>query len=332
MGDVGWHMRKTPIILFLLTAFVLFGACAQSVGGDSVVDRALLKLVDGSTISQATTDDYSPIIVRLSNGYLALVFGSTRACALSCSSHNVFVSSSVTAYSDNGVLPAFHQPQPFVMNGFSPLNYATRPRLAVVASGTNITVYLQLLGSQIMTSDPINPVSGSAINLSTGPYVINDNYCYLNNLLGIDANGLMIAANTAGTQTYRFNPSVPNMPCPTAGMTNSKLATGSHISAMRQASTGIADAFIVSDAQGNASAQSVTSNGSQMLQLKATLASYGLVTTGISVFQSANPAGDLVTFSAAPSAGASSDLYVMTFPTPQQLWSRYVQFGQQPQP
>jgi hypothetical protein len=39
------------------------------------IEQGRLKLADGNTIPQAATDDYSPIIVRLSNNYLAPVFG-----------------------------------------------------------------------------------------------------------------------------------------------------------------------------------------------------------------------------------------------------------------
>ena len=183
-----------------------------------------------------------------------------------------------------------------------------------------------------MTSEPFNPVSASPINLSTGPNLIMEYMCYSNNMLGIDATGQMLAANTAGTQVFRFNPNTSASQCMSANVANPKFSTGTHISLMRQTSTGIADAYIVSDTAGNASAQTATSNGPQMTALKASLAGHGLVSTGMSVFQAATAAGDLLTFSAAPGIGQKSDLYVMKYPTPQVLWSSYVAFGQQPQP
>jgi hypothetical protein len=320
---------RLPVLLVTQLWFV---ACAQIDQGEPVVDRATLKLANGAAISEAAYDDYSPIVVRLSNGYLALVFGSTRSCALSCTNHNIFVASSVSPYAGDGSLPAFNTPQPLVENGFSPVNGAGRWRLSISVSGNNITIYAQQPGGQIRTSGVINPVSASQINVGAILDVITEYMCYSNNMLGIDATGQMLAANTAGTQVFRFNPNTSASQCMSANVANPKLSTGTHISLMRQTSTGIADAYIASDTAGNASAQTATSNGPQMTALKASLAGHGLVLTGISVFQAATAAGDLLTFSAAPGIGQKSDLYVMKYPTPQVLWSSYVAFGQQPQP
>ncbi|MFO1479408.1 MAG: hypothetical protein U1F40_04310 [Turneriella sp.] len=325
------YLRK---LLLTIPAAVALNtvACSNSEVTFEGIEPSRLKLADGSSISQAATDDYSPIIVRLSNNYLALVFGSTRSCALSCTNHNIFVASSVSAYAGTGTLPAFNTPQPFVMNGFSPLNYSSRPRLAAVASGTNVTVYLQTSGGQIMTSEPFNPVSASPINLSTGPNLIMEYMCYSNNMLGVDATGQMIAANTAGTQVYRFNPNTSASQCMSANVANPKLSAGTHISLMRQASTGIADGYVVSDTAGKVSAQSVTSSGPQLQGLIDGLARNGLISTGVSVMQGASEAGDLITFSAAPSVGGLSDLYVLLSPKPANLWQQYVAAGSQPSP
>jgi len=322
---------KFIYLSLLLVAQLWFVACAHIDQGEPVVDRATLKLANGAAISEAAYDDYSPIIVRLANGYLALVFGSTRTCALSCTNHNIFIASSVSVYSGTGALPAFLPPQPLVENGFSPLNYSSRIGLAVQASGTNVIVYAQQAGDIIRTSGAINPVSAGQINVGASLNSISEYNCYSNRMLGLDSAGLMFASNGAGTLVYRFNPNIiGGGSCGSAS--NTQLAQASHISLMRQTSTGIADAYIVSDTAGNVSAQTATSNGPQMAALKASLAGYGLVLTGISVFQGATAAGDLLTFSAAPAIGQKSDLYVMTYPTPQVLWSSYVAFGQQPQP
>lgn len=319
---------RLPVLLVTQLWFV---ACAQIDQGEPVVDRATLKLANGAAISEAAYDDYSPIVVRLANGYLALVFGSTRPCLPDgCSNHNIFVATSVQAYSGTGILPAFNNPQVVGFNS-SPLSLSGRVRLAVQVSGNNITIYSQAPGGTISTTAAINPVS--AVLLNAASYMsIMEYMCYSNNLLGLDATGQMLAANVAGTQVFRFNPNTSASQCMSANVANPKLSTGTHISLMRQTSTGIADAYIVSDAAGNASAQTATSNGPQMTALKASLAGYGLVLTGMSVFQAATAAGDLLTFSAAPGIGQKSDLYVMKYPTPQVLWSSYVAFGQQPQP
>lgn len=324
---------RQKLISALLAGSSFFVGCTSPADGNLKAAEPSFKLVDGSAISDAAYDDYSPIIVRLSNNYLALVFGSTRTCSQGCTAHNIFVAVSVAPYADTGTLPAFSPPQPAVMNGVSPLAIATKPRLAVVASGTSITIYVQTAGTSIKTTGSQIPVAGAVFNVPSGLMPINDNYCYMNDLLGMDATGMMIAANTAGTQTYRFNPNAPSGgSCPTAGMTNPKLATGTHISLVRQTSTGIPDSFIVSDTSGKISAQTVTSDGPQLALLKDGLQSNSLVSTGVSVMQGATAAGDLITFSAAPAAGQKSDLYVLLSPKPAALWLSYVSFGQQPVP
>ncbi|HNN00317.1 MAG TPA: hypothetical protein PKG67_07665, partial [Turneriella sp.] len=279
----------------------------------------------------SATDDYSPIIVRLSNNYLALVFASTRSCPQSCSNHNIFVASSVAAYNDMGVLPAFNTPQVITANA-SPLNNTTRWRLAVQPSGTSIIVYAQSPGGQISSTGSINPVSATYINVGASLNPITEYMCYTNNLLGLDAAGFMIAANAAGTQTYRFNPNSVSGMCPTTGMTNPKLSTGTHISLMRQTTTGIADGYIVSNTAGQVSAQSVTSAGPRLDWLELGLKANGLIATGVSVMQGASESGDLITFSAATAVGGQSDMYVLQSPRPRNLWSRYVAYGTQPVP
>ena len=230
-----------------------------------------------------------------------------------------------------GVLPAFNTPQVITANA-SPLNNTTRWRLAVQASGTNILVYAQGQGGQISSTGAINPVSATYINVGAMLNPITEYMCYSNNMLGLDAAGQMLAANTAGTQVYRFNPNTVASQCSVANVANPKLSVGTHISLMRQASTGIADGYVVSDTAGKVSAQSVTSSGPQLQGLIDGLARNGLISTGVSVMQGASEAGDLITFSAAPSVGGLSDLYVLLSPKPANLWQQYVAAGSQPSP
>ncbi|MFZ5630005.1 MAG: hypothetical protein ACOY5B_12805 [Spirochaetota bacterium] len=321
------------ILLLIILAAVALNtvACSNSEVTFEGIEQSRLKLADGSSISQAATDDYSPIIVRLSNGYLALVFASTRACLPdSCLYHNIFVASSVSVYSDSGELPAFNAPRVVGFNA-SPLNLNGRIRLAVQTSGNNIVIYSQISGQQISSTGAISPVSSVLINAASY-MAITEYMCYSNNMLGLDATGQMIAANTAGTQVYRFNPNTSASQCMSANVANPKLSTGTHISLMRQSSTGISDGYVVSDTAGKVSAQSVTSSGPQLQVLVDGLASNGLVSTAVSVMQGASEAGDLITFSAAPAVGDKSDLYVLLAPKPAELWKRYVAAGTQPSP
>lgn len=324
------HLQKI-LPTFLASIALITGACANSPGTFEGIAEARLKLADGSSISQSATDDYSPIVVRLSNDYLALVFASTRTCPQSCLNHNIFVASSVSAYAGAGTLPAFNTPQVITANA-SPLNNTTRWRLAVQPSGTNIIVYAQSPGGQISSTGAINPVSATYINVGAMLNPITEYMCYSNNMLGLDATGQMIAANTAGTQVYRFNPNTSASQCMSANVANPKLSTGTHISLMRQSSTGISDGYVVSDTAGKVSAQSVTSSGPQLQVLVDGLARNSLVSTAVSVMQGGSEAGDLITFSAATSVGGLSDLYVLLAPKPAELWKRYVAAGTQPSP
>lgn len=322
--------RSTHLMAFLLLGALAGIGCANVTQTVPDFGQNRLKLVDGSPISDAAYDDYSPIIVRLSNNYLALVFASTRTCSVSCAFHNIFIASSVTAYTDNGVLPAFNPPQVITANA-SPINNSTPWRLAVSASGTNITVYAQSPGGQISTTGAINPVSAAPINVGAMLSPITEYNCYSNNMLGLDATGLMIAANPAGTQVFRFNPNtVGGGSC--GSVSNTQLSIGMQISLMRTASTGIADGYIVSDTFGTVTAQSATSFGPMLQVLVSGLAAKKLISTGVSVMQGATAAGDLITFSAAAGFGQKSDLYVLLSPTPAALWQQYVPFGQQPTP
>jgi hypothetical protein len=322
--------HKFIYLPLLLVAQLWLVACAQTPIDDSLYVRASLKLADGSLISTVAADDYSPIIVRLSNGYLALVFGSTRACSVSCTNHNIFIASSIAPYQNDGVLPAFNEPQPVTANA-SPLNTVAAYRLAVSASGNNITVYAQTPGGLISTTGSVNPVSAAPINVGAMLNSITEYNCYNHRMLGLDAAGLMIATNLAGTLVFRFNQNmIGGGSC--GSIANPAMAESLHLSVMRQASTGISDAYLGSEIGGGFRAHSATSSSKPMADLRLGLASKGLFATAISVFQAATAAGDLLTFSAAPGIGQKSDLYVMKYPTPQVLWSSYVAFGQQPQP
>lgn len=323
-------VKKLIYLPVLLVTHLWLAACAQAPVEDTPYTRASLKLADGSLISNAASDDYSPIIVRLSNGYLALVFGSTRTCSVSCSNHNIFIASSVAAYNDDGKLPAFNQPQPITANA-SPLNSTFGHQLAVAASGTNITVYAQTPGGLISTTGSINPVSVAPINVGAMLSSITEYNCYNHRMLGLDSAGLMIAANVAGTLVFRFNQSlIGGGSC--GSIANPAMAEALHLAAMRQTSTGIVDAYLGAEISGGARAHSATSSAPPMADLSVDLAAQGLFPTSVSVFQGATEAGDLITFSAAPGFGQKSDLYVMKTPTPKLLWSQYVAFGQQPQP
>ncbi len=323
-----WRMRKYLPVKLSIIAFALLNACGNLPIEEAHLGRSSLKLANGSTISSDLYDDYNPVVVKLSNGYLALVFGSTRTCSVSCSNHNIFIATSVSAHTAGSALPAFNDPQPITANA-SPLNAATAFQLAVAASGNNITVYAQLNGGLISTTGSINPVAAAPINVGAMLNSIAEYNCYSHRMLGLDAAGLMVAANTGGTLVFRFNPNlIGGGSC--GSIANVNLASGRHVSLLSATASGIADSFYVSDAAGSLRLASATSSGRKITDLADSLAREGLISTNVSVMTTAQASGDLLFFSAATGVGQKSDLYVATSPTPGALWQRYVPYGSQP--
>jgi len=311
-----------------IIAFALPSACGNLPVEDVHLGQSSLKLANGNTISSDLYDDYNPVVVRLGNGYLALVFGSTRSCSVSCTNHNIFIATSVAPYIAGAALPAFNDPQPITANA-SALNASTAFQLAAIASGNNITVYAQQNAGLISTTDSINPVAAAPINVGAMLNSITEYNCYNHRMLGLDAAGLMIATNTGGTLVFRFNPNlIGGGSCGT--VSNVNLASGRHVSLLSLTASGIADSFFVSDAAGNLRLASATSSGRKVTDLADSLGRAGLISTSASVMTTPQASGDLLFFSAASGVGQKSDLYLATSPSPGTLWQRYVPFGSQP--
>jgi hypothetical protein len=97
---------RNSIIAIVSLSLVAGGSCANYMEPAPNLPVAGFKLANGSPISDAVYDDYSPILLQLANGTLALVFASTRTCA-GCSNHNIFVASSIGTYANDAKVPAF---------------------------------------------------------------------------------------------------------------------------------------------------------------------------------------------------------------------------------
>lgn len=325
-----WPGTKA-IPLLLLAATLGSGACENNSSDIAPLPPGSLKLANGNYLSDPVYDDYNPVIVRLSNGYLALVFASNRTCgATGCTANNIFVATSVAAYSNDGHLPAFHAPQIVLDNG-SAANFAGTLRLAAVASGTNINVYFQTGSGSISNTNTFNPVSASPIMGNVFGSIAEYN-CYNNKMLGLDASNLMFAVNTAGTLLYRFNPANSGVGCMGANVSNGAFALNKSVALLSGTDTGISDAYFATDNSGTVSAQSATNAGPKITVLTTGLAAFSLQLTNASVLNSASPAGNLLIFSAATGPGKPSDLYALTSHTTGALWRKYVTYGTQPVP
>lgn len=317
--------------LFLVTAVLALNACQNDGIEDLPQAPVSFKLANGNYLSEPAYDDYNPVVARLSNGYLALVFASNRTCgATGCTANNIFVATSVTPYSNDGHLPAFNAPQIVLDNG-SASNFAATVRLAVVVSGTNINVYFQTGSGLISNTNTFNPVSASPIIGNVFGSIAEYN-CYSHKMLGLDASNLMFAVNAAGTLLYRFNPATSGVGCMSANVSNSALGLNKSVTLLASADTGISDAYFATDASGTMSAQTATRAGPKITTLTSGLANYSLQLTNAGIFNSSSPAGSLLIISASTGAGSPSDMYAITSPTPGALWRKYVAFGTQPSP
>lgn len=319
-------LNATTILLCLL---LLSNSCVNDETALPPVQSTSFKLANGNPISEAAYDDYNPILLQLSNGYLALVFASTRTCS-GCTNHNIFVASSVTAYNNDAKLPAFNAPQVVTFNT-APLSYSTRLRLAAVTSGNNINVFVKDASGLISHTGLISPISAVPIASSISA-IAAAAYCGSYILLGFDAAGLMIATSGTSGPISRFDPSNGGAMCPTNIVTNTALASTVNISTVRSSEIGIAEGFLVTDSAGRLTAQTATNSGPVIQTFSDTMSRNSLFLTSATVFKANLAAGDLLVFSAAPSAGANSDMYIIANKTPSALWLKYTPYGTQPHP
>lgn len=322
-------MRKsTKQLPNLILLALSLGACVNDSESPAPLPSLSFKLANGSPISDAAYDDYNPILLQLSNGYLALVFASTRGCASGCTGHNIFIASSVSTYSGDGKLPAFNPPQVVTANS-AVLNFTTRLRLAGIASGNNINVFMKDSSMNISNTGMQNPVSAVPINILGSLPTIANYYCYAGTLLGIDAAGLMISTVLPSGPISRYNPGGSDM-CPFNTLSNTGMASAVNISVVRASEIGIAEGFLVTDSAGRLTAQTATKSGPVIQNFSDTMTQNSLYLTSATVFKANVPAGDLLVFSAAPGAGSNSDMYIIANKTPSALWLKYVPYGTQP--
>ena len=323
------HKSTKQLPNLILLAFFL-GACVNDSESPASLPSTNFKLADGSPISEAAYDDYNPILLQLSNGYLALVYASTRTCAGGCSGHNIFIASSTAAYTNDGKLPAFNAPQPVTANS-SLLNYASRLRLAAISSGTNINVFAKAASGSIQYTGMVSPVSAVPVNTSFMSSVITS-VCQSEALLGFDAAGLMFTSAGASGPISRFdyNNSFPG--CPTNTFANTSIGAAINISYVRAADIGISEGFLVAESTGRLSAHTATSSGPVIQTFSDAMTRNSLYMTSATVFNASTATGDLLVFSAAPSAGANSDMYIIANKTPSALWLKYTPYGTQPHP
>jgi hypothetical protein len=314
---------------------LIMSACQHYVEPAEIPAMASFKLVNGSTISDATYDDYNPVLQQLSDGTLALVFASTRTCSSGClaNNHNVYIASSSGTYNNDGKLPPFNAPQVVTANTTA-LNYSTRIRLAVFTSGNNINVFISGTGINISNTGYNSPVSAVPINVaaSVSAMWIGAYNCYSGTLLGLDATGLMLSTGSTTGPISRYDSTSTIPLCPTNTLANTAMASAINVSIVRSTSIGIPEGFLVAESSGRLSTHTASSKGPVIQNFVDALNSASLILTSATVMQANQPAGDLLVFSASSTAAGQSDLYAVTNKTPAAMWLKYTKFGAQPTP
>ncbi len=273
-----------------------------------------LRLADGSPISQASTDEYNPYVVKMSDGFLVLVFGSDRSCSgCTAGNHNIFVTRSVTAYNDDAKLPAFNAPSVFTVGG-TPLNAAGSVNFVATRNATQLRIYLVNAGV-IKVADlapAVTPYNIAALGS------IQQFALVRSTLLGIDATGQNLFAKAdSAAQLFYFDPMLNS-----GGM--SRIAGDTTASEVMQVPSGYAgqsDAFF-SLISGNLVSISHTSQGSAQTQVGTALTNSKVSAKHLSFLHAGSKAGDLVFLSASETGASLQDLYVLDGTSVATLWEQ----------
>jgi len=311
-----------PAVAWLIAALALVAAnCSKPVAGEKellgkIKGKASLRLADGSTISRDDSDEYSPYLLKLSDGYLLLVFGSNRTDCASCTGHNVFMAKSITAFNGE-FIPYFSTPVPARIST-NPINEPSRISFAATASGTSVVLYLNYSSgsNQIHTgtySDPQNPTVGSL------SLIANSNH-YDNTIIGISADGTNLFSTDTNGIGYVFDPTT----LVTANPHGYGMDYASSATQVRQENSGLQDSIL-----GVYYGMSYTAAGQDYFgglpDLDLSLLASGLYLSQLSTFYTDDPFGDTVLFSAWD--GISDDIYVITSHTAYDLWYSVPFFG-----
>jgi len=273
-----------------------------------------LRLADGSPISQVSTDEYNPYVVKMPDGFLVLVFGSDRSCGgCTAGNHNIFIARSVATYNDDAKLPVFNAPSVFTVGG-TPLNAASSVNFVATRNSAQLRIYLTNAGV-IKVADlapAVTPYNIAALGSIAQFSLVRST------LLGIDAAGqnLFAKADTA-SQLYYFDPNLNS-----AGMT--RMAGSMNASAVVQippAYAGQSDAFFAL-VGGSLVSSSHGALGSAQSQVAAVFANAKVSAKSLSFLHAGSKAGDLIVLSASEAGASLQDLYVLDGTSVAALWEQ----------
>lgn len=318
-GYMSKKLRTTSLWLIAVLLGLLAANCSKPVPGEKemlgkIKGKASLRLADGSTISRDDSDEYSPYLIKMDDGFLVLVFGSNRDCGGSCSAgtHNLFVARSLTTF-DGVNLPFFATPTVLTYS-VTPLNSTSQISYAVKKNGTGLRVFVNLQSDSdnINYGDISNPSTPSVSAWTQAANATNRLY----SIIGISGDGSQVFATDSSGIGYAFDPANANAATAFGyGLDNATSATQ-----VRQENSGYDDAIL-----GVYYSSTYAAAGAQyfgpIIDLDTSLALSGLSITNISTFSADDAANDVVLFSAFDYFGGfTQDLYVITSHTSKDLW------------
>lgn len=316
-------MDSSRIIWRALVAFIFIVLnCAPRPTEKAMVGKvegkAKLQLANGGTISQDNSDEYSPNLLQLSNGYLVLVFGSDRTCG-TCTTghHNIFVSQSVSPY-DGIDLPIFSNP--VVVTAVStPINDPSPISFTATAQANDVVLYVNLWSSSgsIVKGVITNPLVPT---LPGGFTSIANTAQQSNTIIGINSTGSELATVDYNGIAYLVKPddTVASNPF------GANLDYANSATQVRFENSGENDAFMGVYAA-SPFATTGTAYYGPMFDFQASLIDSGLTIGEVTTFYDSNPYADMVLFSAHD--GTSWDIYVVTSHTSGMLWQLAAPFG-----
>lgn len=279
--------------------------------------KTSLRLADGSPISTDAADEYNPYIVKLSDDYLVLIFGSNRVCG-TCSGHNIFIAKSVSPYSGL-TLPFFNTPVALT-DGGSPLNLPDTINFAAVASTTSVVLYVNDNAGDIQKGTVSNP------NTPTASFTTIGNTAILSNkVIGISSSGGDLVTTDSGGTSYTANPNITESPTPYGFGLDSALSA----TQVRLDNTGYDDSYMaVASSFGPFATPIATTKAfpfGPIINFDLALLSSGLSITHINTLYGDTAENDIILFSARDEV--SADLYVVTSHTSKALWEEVASFG-----
>lgn len=306
-------MKTKQLHLIAIFLSFIFAACNGGVA-PAKLKGASLALADGSPISQASTDEYNPYVVKMPDGFLMLVFGSDRSCGgCTAGTHNIFVARSVAAYNDDAKLPAFNVPSAFTVGG-TPLNSASAVSFVAAKNSAQLRIYVNS-GGLIQYADlsPTTTPFNTAALTSIAHFGL-----VKTTLIGINADGTRLFAKaSAAAQPFYFDPTNN-----TGGMT--KVATANSASSIIQvanAYSGRNDAFFLL-ANGSVSSASHSAEGPAHAKVNTVLATAKVSAKALSVLYCGARAGELVFVSGSEAGSALQDIYVLDGTNAGYMWDQ----------